>query len=106
MSSTSTSRRAPLPSSFPTMLAVCSNVSELRAHGPLMVPTDNPYSAAQRFLQENELPLSYLDEVVRFIEKNTAGVNIGNSASSQFVDPYTGEWSRLILTFSHTHCLC
>ena len=32
--------------------------------------------------------MSYLDEVVRFIEKNTAGVSIGNN--SQFVDPYTG----------------
>lgn len=49
---------------------------------------ENPYSAAQRFLQNHDLPLSYLDEVVRFIEKNTAGVNI--NTGSEFVDPYTG----------------
>lgn len=33
--------------------------------------------------------MTYLDEVVRFIEKNTAGVNIG-PANTQAVDPYTG----------------
>ena len=51
---------------------------------------ENPYTAAQRFLQNNDLPLSYLDEVVRFIEKNTAGVNIGGG-NNQYVDPYTGK---------------
>ncbi|OBZ65658.1 Phospholipase A-2-activating protein [Grifola frondosa] len=59
---------------------------------PLKLPynaSENPYGAAQRFLEANELPLSYLDEVVKFIEKNTAGVNIG-SGNTQFVDPYTG----------------
>ncbi|KAI0807771.1 phospholipase A-2-activating protein [Fomes fomentarius] len=59
---------------------------------PLKLPynvSENPYTAAQRFLQSNELPLSYLDEVVRFIEKNTAGVDIG-VGNNQFVDPYTG----------------
>ncbi|KAF8643795.1 hypothetical protein AX16_008814 [Volvariella volvacea WC 439] len=59
---------------------------------PLKLPynvTDNPYSAAQKFLQDNDLPLTYLDEVVKFIEKNTSGVNIGG-ASEEYVDPYTG----------------
>ncbi|KAJ3542307.1 hypothetical protein NM688_g5983 [Phlebia brevispora] len=59
---------------------------------PLKLPynvTDNPYSAAQRFLQNHELPLTYLDEVVKFIEKNTAGVNI-SSGPTQYVDPFTG----------------
>ncbi|KAI0086219.1 phospholipase A-2-activating protein [Irpex rosettiformis] len=58
---------------------------------PLKLPYDvheNPYTAAQRFLQTNDLPLSYLDEVVRFIEKNTAGVKIGSS--SEYQDPFTG----------------
>lgn len=49
---------------------------------------ENPYSAAQRFLQANELPLSYIDEVVQFIEKNTSGVNLGGG--EEYVDPYTG----------------
>ncbi|TFK94785.1 phospholipase A-2-activating protein [Polyporus arcularius HHB13444] len=58
---------------------------------PLKLPynaNENPYTAAQRFLEANDLPLSYLDEVVRFIEKNTAGATIGSS--TQFSDPYTG----------------
>ncbi|KAI0362495.1 phospholipase A-2-activating protein [Trametes cingulata] len=59
---------------------------------PLKLPynaSENPYTAAQRFLQNNDLPLSYLDEVVRFIEKNTKGATIGSSGE-QFSDPYTG----------------
>ncbi|PPR06426.1 hypothetical protein CVT26_004838 [Gymnopilus dilepis] len=59
---------------------------------PLKLPynvSENPYSAAQRFLQSNDLPLTYIDEVVKFIEKNTAGVNIGTS-SEEYVDPFTG----------------
>ncbi|KAL0946557.1 hypothetical protein HGRIS_012762 [Hohenbuehelia grisea] len=51
--------------------------------------TENPYSAAQTFLQNNDLPLTYVDEVVRFIEKNTAGVNIG-TGGNEYVDPFTG----------------
>ena len=33
--------------------------------------------------------MSYLDEVVRFIEKNTAGVSLGGGGG-QYSDPYTG----------------
>lgn len=50
---------------------------------------ENPWTAAQRFLQANELPLSYLDEVVKFIEKNTAGISLGGGGN-QYSDPYTG----------------
>lgn len=50
---------------------------------------ENPWNAAQRFLQANELPMSYLDEVVRFIEKNAAGVSLGGGGD-QYNDPYTG----------------
>ncbi|CCM00008.1 uncharacterized protein FIBRA_02033 [Fibroporia radiculosa] len=59
---------------------------------PLKLPynvDENPYTAAQRFLQKQELPMTYLDEVVRFIEKNTSGVNIGGGGN-QFADPFTG----------------
>ncbi|KAF8637390.1 hypothetical protein AX17_002886 [Amanita inopinata Kibby_2008] len=58
---------------------------------PLKLPynvTENPFTAAQRFLQENDLPLSYIDEVVGFIEKNTGGVSLGGN--EDYVDPYTG----------------
>lgn len=58
---------------------------------PLKLPynaTENPFNAAQRFLEKNDLPLTYLDQVVAFIEKNTEAVNLG--ANNDFVDPYTG----------------
>lgn len=59
---------------------------------PLKLPynvTMNPYEAAQRFLQANELPAEYTDQVVQFIERSTAGVTLGTS-TSEYVDPYTG----------------
>ncbi|GAA5868266.1 hypothetical protein JCM1840_005619 [Sporobolomyces johnsonii] len=49
--------------------------------------SDNPYAAAQQFLFANELPLSYIDEIANFIEKNTGGVKLGATGN---VDPYTG----------------
>lgn len=58
---------------------------------PLKLPynaNENPFSAAQRFLEQNDLPLSYIDQVVQFIEKNTGGVNLGGN--EEFVDPFTG----------------
>ncbi|PCH37882.1 phospholipase A-2-activating protein [Wolfiporia cocos MD-104 SS10] len=59
---------------------------------PLKLPynaNENPYSAAQRFLQSHDLPLTYLDEVAKFIEKNTGGVNLA-TGGNQFADPFTG----------------
>ncbi|KAF8274866.1 phospholipase A-2-activating protein [Lactarius quietus] len=58
---------------------------------PLKLPynaNENPFSAAQRFLEKNDLPLSYIDQVVQFIEKNTGGINLGGNEES--VDPFTG----------------
>ncbi|KAH8117032.1 phospholipase A-2-activating protein [Phellopilus nigrolimitatus] len=58
---------------------------------PLKLPynaNENPYIAAQRFLIANELPMSYLDQVVQFIETNASGVTL--SAGNEFVDPFTG----------------
>lgn len=59
---------------------------------PLKLPynaNENPYQAAHRFLTRNDLPLTYIDEVAKFIEKNTSAVTIGQS-NEQYVDPYTG----------------
>ncbi|KAF9261438.1 phospholipase A-2-activating protein [Marasmius fiardii PR-910] len=59
---------------------------------PLKLPynvTENPYAAAQRFLQSNDLSLNYIDEVVKFIEKNTSGVSLG-TGGDEYVDPFTG----------------
>ncbi|KAG9318622.1 WD40-repeat-containing domain protein [Chiua virens] len=58
---------------------------------PLKLPyniSENPFAAAQRFLQQNDLSMNYIDEIVRFIEKNTAGVKLGEDSS--YVDPFTG----------------
>ncbi|KAF5388995.1 hypothetical protein D9757_005125 [Collybiopsis confluens] len=58
---------------------------------PLKLPynvTENPFSAAQRFLEANDISMNYLDQVAAFIEKNTAGVNVGSS--EDYVDPFTG----------------
>lgn len=69
---------------------VCFLISSIVHQRSITDPksVENPYSAAQRFLQNNDLPLTYLDEVVRFIEKNTAGVKIGGAG--EFQDPFTG----------------
>ncbi|KAK9465476.1 WD40-repeat-containing domain protein [Lipomyces arxii] len=57
---------------------------------PLKLPynaTENPYNAARRFLEKNELPLEYLDETAKFIETNSGGVQIGQS-HGPIDDPY------------------
>ncbi|PWZ00297.1 PFU-domain-containing protein [Testicularia cyperi] len=57
---------------------------------PLKLPfncSENPYAAAQRFLEKNDLSQEYIDQVVKFIEQNTQGVSLGGE---QYVDPYTG----------------
>ena len=42
--------------------------------------SQNPYEAATKFIQDNELPMSYLDEVANFITKNTQGASLGGQA--------------------------
>ncbi|KAK9455872.1 WD40-repeat-containing domain protein [Dipodascopsis uninucleata] len=58
---------------------------------PLKLPynaTENSFDAARRFLERNELPLSYLDETAKFIEQNTGGVHLGEQSTPAFEDPY------------------
>ena len=38
--------------------------------------------------------MGYVDQVVQFIEKNTAGVTIGEN--TEFVDPFTGKEEFMI----------
>ncbi|KAG8859365.1 hypothetical protein FRB96_004580 [Tulasnella sp. 330] len=52
---------------------------------------ENPYTAAQRFLSDNDLPPAYLDQIAHFIEQQTAGVRV-DPASNEFVDPFTGKF--------------
>ncbi|GJJ72280.1 phospholipase A-2-activating protein [Entomortierella parvispora] len=50
--------------------------------------TENPYTAAQNFLDKYELPQGYLDQVADFITKNARAVSQGEFASAG--DPFTG----------------
>lgn len=50
---------------------------------PLKLPynvSQNPYEAATKFIQDNELPISYLDQVANFITQNTQGATLGQSS--------------------------
>lgn len=63
---------------------------------PLKLPynlSQNPYEAATKFLGDNELPLSYLDNVANFITQNTQGATIGQDAAGPAVDEFgTGRY--------------
>ncbi|XP_065832273.1 phospholipase A-2-activating protein-like [Oscarella lobularis] len=51
--------------------------------------TEDPWFAAQQFLQKNELSPMHLDQVAQFIIENTKGVTVA-SASEGPSDPFTG----------------
>jgi phospholipase A-2-activating protein len=60
---------------------------------PLKLPynvSENPFEAARRFLENNELPISYLDTVGNFIVKNSQGVSLGEPSqpSGPVADPF------------------
>jgi phospholipase A-2-activating protein len=44
--------------------------------------SQNPYEAATKFIQDNELPITYLDQVANFITTNTQGATIGQQEES------------------------
>ena len=53
---------------------------------PLKLPfntSQNPYEAAQKFIADNELPISYLDQVANFILTNTQGASLGSTQQTQ-----------------------
>lgn len=48
---------------------------------PLKLPynvSENPFTAAARFLADNDLPATYADQIVKFILSNTKGVELGS----------------------------
>ncbi len=54
--------------------------------------SENPYDRATKFLNDNELPISYLDQVAQFIVSNTQGATLGEtSRDSGGPDPYGTE---------------
>ena len=63
---------------------------------PLKLPynlSQNPYEAATKFIEDNELPIGYLDQVANFITTNTQGATIGQSSQPPpaGADPYGTE---------------
>lgn len=59
---------------------------------PLKLPfniTDDPWLAAQKFLDKHEISQMFLDQVANFIIKNTESITIG-APSTGYSDPYTG----------------
>ncbi|XP_060069922.1 phospholipase A-2-activating protein-like [Ylistrum balloti] len=59
---------------------------------PLKLPynkTEDPWFAAQRFLEKNNLSQLFLDQVANFITENTEGVTFDQTAP-QVSDPFTG----------------
>jgi len=60
---------------------------------PLKLPynaNQNPYEAATKFLERNELSMAYLDTVANFIVKNSSGATIGQQQAPTPAtrDPY------------------
>lgn len=53
--------------------------------------TQNPYDAATKFLQDNELPISYLEETANFIIKNSQGASLGQQQPTGGADAWGTE---------------
>ncbi|KAI1260388.1 ubiquitin homeostasis protein lub1 [Xylariaceae sp. FL1019] len=54
--------------------------------------SENPYSRAQKFIDDNELSQNYLDQIAQFIVANTEGKTLGQDPSaSGGPDPYGTE---------------
>lgn len=61
---------------------------------PLKLPynaTQNPYDAATKFLNDNELPMSYLEETANFVIKNSQGAQLGTQGPSGGADAWGTE---------------
>ena len=62
---------------------------------PLKLPynvSQNPYEAATKFIQDNELPMNYLDQVANFITTNTQGATIGQSSEASNAPSGADPW--------------
>lgn len=61
---------------------------------PLKLPynlSQNPYETARKFIEDNKLPISYLDQVTNFIVTNTQGATLGQSSGATQV-PGSDPW--------------
>ncbi|KAH3731128.1 hypothetical protein DPMN_057134, partial [Dreissena polymorpha] len=60
---------------------------------PLKLPyniSEDPWFAAQAFIQKNNLSQLFLDQVANFITENTKGATLAQGAPADFADPFTG----------------
>ncbi|KAF1816186.1 putative polyubiquitin binding protein [Eremomyces bilateralis CBS 781.70] len=58
---------------------------------PLKLPfnlSQNPYDAARKFIEDNELPISYIDQTAQFIVTNTQGATLGQQQPAGGPDPW------------------
>ncbi|EPY51121.1 WD repeat protein Lub1 [Schizosaccharomyces cryophilus OY26] len=81
------------------------DVDVAEGQAPLKLPynvTENPFQAAIRFLETNQLPMSYTDEVVQFIQKNIQGHTFDTSSTPQASNPST---SKEVTIFPVTYLL-
>ena len=52
---------------------------------------ENPYAAAQRFIERNNLPMVYLDQITNYIIQQAGeGAAAAVSGGSEYQDPFTG----------------
>ncbi|PVU85161.1 hypothetical protein BB559_007181 [Furculomyces boomerangus] len=51
--------------------------------------SENPYNAAQNFINRNEISQTYLDQIASFIIQNTGGAQLGQG--NKDLDPFTGQ---------------
>ncbi|KAI8611923.1 WD40-repeat-containing domain protein [Chytriomyces sp. MP71] len=52
--------------------------------------SENPFMAAQDFINRHELNQDFLDQIGNFIINNSKGASLGTDTNSQFSDPFTG----------------
>ena len=53
---------------------------------PLKLPynlSQNPYEAATKFIQDHELPMTYLEQIANFITTNTRGTMLGQTSQTE-----------------------
>ncbi|WAR24590.1 PLAP-like protein [Mya arenaria] len=60
---------------------------------PLKLPynlTEDPWFAAQMFIEKNNLSQAFLDQVANFITENTKGATLTQGSGASYADPFTG----------------
>lgn len=61
---------------------------------PLKLPynaAEDPWFAAQKFIERHDLDQMFLDQVANFIIKNSAGMTLNAQEPASFADPFTGQ---------------